>query len=444
MNDLFCSVNGATHARHYLHGLFQAPKHAKNMERMEEVVAGADYEGLQNFMADSPWEAQPVMDRVALDVSALLDGPGLLAYVDESSFSKKGDRSVGVARQYNGRLGKVDNCQVAVFIALGRGDRASLVGARLYLSEQWCADPERCKRAGIPPEAQLFKTKATLARELISHLRTHGAGFEASVLDGGYGKDPALLRGLDDDNEVFVADVHCSQRIWTDDPWPCLPPRPIPRRGPEARTLRAASASVTVSDWAAARPESEWVTVSLRRGTKGEIRVQYLHRRVYLWDGVEGTARLWHLIARRTLDKNGQPDAIAYTLSNAGADTPGSSVVAMACARFFIERSFQDAKSTLGLADYQTRSWRGWHHHIALVMMAMLFQLRERMIHVDSDPLLSTADIARLLSYFLPQAACTAEAILEQMHRRHRKRQSSIDSAYRRQYPLEEPAENLK
>ena len=101
--------NGSAHARVYLHGLMQARHRAKNMERMEEAVAGADYEGLQHFMTDSPWEAGPVMDHVALDVSGLLGGPQCLAYVDETGISKKGDKSVGVARQYNGRLGKVDN-----------------------------------------------------------------------------------------------------------------------------------------------------------------------------------------------------------------------------------------------------------------------------------------------------------------------------------------------
>jgi len=117
------------------------------MERMEEAVAGADYEGLQHFIADSPWAAGPVMDHVAREVSRLLGGPSALAYIDETAFSKKGEKSVGVARQYNGRLGKVDNCQVAVFAALGRGDRAALAGVRLYLPEEWCADAARCQDA---------------------------------------------------------------------------------------------------------------------------------------------------------------------------------------------------------------------------------------------------------------------------------------------------------
>lgn len=434
--------NGVEHARCYLHGLFQARQGSKNMERMEEAVAGADYEGLQHFISGSPWAAGPVMDHVALEAPRLMDGPMALAYIDETSFSKKGTASVGVARQYNGRLGKVDNCQVAVFAALGRGDRATLAGARLYLPQEWCADDARCARAGIPEEARVFKTKAALALELILHLRSIGAAFEAAVLDAGYGKEPALLRALDDAGETFVADVHRSQRIWTTDPWPAPP---LPAGGGRKSTVpRAALPPVTVAQWIADRPADAWTTTVLRRGTRGEIRVEYLHERVYLWDGKEEQPRLWHLLARRALDKNGQPEEISWTLSNAPADTPAVRLVHMVCGRYFIERGFQDAKTSLGLADYQTRGWRAWHHHMALVMLAMLFQLRERMMHAEDCPLLSCADVVELLRHFLPVAAVTPEDVLRQLELRHRKRRASMDSASETQVPLEQMPEGLR
>lgn len=446
VNSLFRTQtdDGSGHARVYLHGLMQAKPRSKNMERMEEAVEGADYEGLQHFITNSPWSAGPVMDRVAREVSGLLEGPLALAYVDETAFSKKGEKSAGVARQYNGRLGKVDNCQVGVFAALGRGDRAALVGARLYLPAEWCADAERCRKAGIPAEDRVFKSKAVLALELILHLRETGACFEATVLDAGYGKDPALLRALEAGGEVFVVDVHRSQRMWLEDPWPVVPEFAAGRRGRAPRAARAQGTGLSVADWVAGQPAQEWRTTVLREGTKGEIRVQFIHRRVYFWDGEEGCARLWHLVARRTLDIHGQPDAVSFTISNAGAELPATRLVAMACARYFIEHSFQEAKSHLGLADYQIRGWRAWHHHMALVMLAMLFQLRERMVHMEDHPLLSCADLVTLLCHFLPKAAVTPQDILAQMDKRHRKRQASIDSAHRRQTPLEGPAEETR
>lgn len=429
--------NGSEHARVYLHGLMQARSRAKNMERMEEAVAGADYEGLQHFIADSPWLAQPVMDHVALEVSGLLEGPQCLAYVDETCTSKKGTKSVGVARQYNGRLGKVDNCQVAVFAALGRGERVALAGARLYLPQQWCEDPARCEKAGIPEAERVFKSKSALALELISHLRGIGAKFAATALDAGYGKDPALLRALDAAGEVFVVEVHSSQRVWLDDPWPA-PRLPGATRRPASSKLHAAGVALRVSDWVDEQPPDAWRTVVLRQGTKGEIRVEFIHRRVYLWDGEEDGAKLWHLVARRTPDAQGGAGKISWTLSNAPADIAPAQIVAMACARYFIERSFQDAKTSLGLADYQTRGWLAWHHHMALVMLAMLFQLRERLMHALEHPLLSTADIVALLQHYLPAAAVTPEDVMEHLHKRHRKRRNSINSAYRKQQPLDD------
>jgi SRSO17 transposase len=418
----------------------QARHRAKNMERMEEAVAGADYEGLQHFMTDSPWQAGPVMDHVALDVSGLLDGPQCLAYVDETSTSKKGTKSVGVARQYNGRLGKVDNCQVAVFAALGQGERVALVGARLYLPQQWCEDPARCQQAGIPVADRRFKSKSTLALELITHLRSIGAKFAATVLDAGYGKEPGLLRALDAAGEVFVVDVHSSQRIWRDDPWPAAHLPGTPRRATSA--LHAVGSALSVRDWAEAPPPEAWRTAALRDGTKGEIRVEFIHQRVYLWDGEEGCAKLWHLVARRALDAQGRAEKTSWTLSNAPADTQAAQIVAMACARYFIERGFQDAKSSLGLADYQTRGWLAWHHHMAMVMLAMQFQLRERMLHAQDHPLLSTADIVELLRHQLPAAVVTPEDVMAQLRHRHRKRKNSIDSACRIQRPPDAFYEN--
>ena len=140
-------------------------------------------------------------------------------------------------------------------------------------------------------------------------------------------------------------------------------------------------------------------------------------------------------MARRTLDAQGHAGKTSWTLSNAPADTQPAQIVAMACARYFIERGFQDAKTSLGLADYQTRGWLAWHHHMALVMLAMQFQLHERMLHAQAHPLLSTADVVELLRHQLPAAAVTPESVTAQLQHRHRKRQNSIDSAHRNQRP---------
>jgi len=417
-----------TSVKHYLRGLFQAK--TKNMERMEEVVPEADHQALHHMLSESAWEERVVLDQVAQDANRHLGGhPDSSLIIDESGCPKKGTQSVGVARQWCGQLGKVENCQVGVFAALGRGTEATLIDERLFLPERWTKDPERCQAAGIPAEQRDFKRKHDLALEMITHARQNGIGFAWVGFDGLYGSDPALLRTLDDQGESFVGDVHKDQRIYLDDPHPIVPPPARPSGRPPTRR-QAQTAARRVDQWTQQQPAEAWQRVNLRDGTKGPLRVDILHRRVWLWDGTEPQARQWHLIVRREVDT---PTEIKYSLSNALADTPAPRLAFMQGQRYWIERALQNGKQDVGLGDYQVRSWRGWHHHMALVMMAMLFTLEERLLHHQTRPLLSGTDIRALLNHFLPRRDTTLEEVLRQMEVRHRKRQSATDSAHRRQ-----------
>lgn len=190
-------------ARQYLQGLMQARR--KNMERMEEVVPDCDYQSLQHFLSNSEWDARAVLDQVAVEADRHLGGSAdSCLLIDESSFQKKGEKSVGVARQWSGRLGKVDNCQVAVFAALAQGSSSTLIDTRLYLPKEWTDDPKRCRAAGVPSAERVFKSKADLAFEMVVHARQNGVRFGWVGADGGYGKDPGLLRRLADHGETFV------------------------------------------------------------------------------------------------------------------------------------------------------------------------------------------------------------------------------------------------
>jgi SRSO17 transposase len=148
----------------------QADPNKKNMERMEEKVPHADEQQLQHMLTDSPWDHRAVIDQVALEADGLLGGHrNSCLLIDESGFKKAGAHSVGVARQWCGRLGKVENCQVGVFAALGRDRRVTLVDERLDLPEQWTADSSRCEQAGVPEAFRGFKTKVALALEMVAH-----------------------------------------------------------------------------------------------------------------------------------------------------------------------------------------------------------------------------------------------------------------------------------
>ena len=415
-------------AEQYLQGLIQA--HRKNMERMEEVVPDCDYQSLQHFVSHSEWDAGAVLNQVAAEADRHLGGSAdSCLLLDESAFAKKGDKSVGVARQWSGRLGKVDNCQVAVFACLTQGSSATLIDTRLYLPREWTDDRERCLAAGVPLHKVVFKSKADLALEMVLGARQNGVRFTWVGVDGGYGKEPGFLRRLEDYAEVFVAEVHKDQKIYQEDPDPCMPEKKS-TRGRKPTRLEAQTASLRVDAWLKAQPAELWQKVTVRLGTKGELRLEAMHARVWLWDGHESKARHWHLVATREL---GSPKTIKYTLSNAPEETSLQRLVQMQRQRFWIERSFEDGKSESGMADYQVRGWLAWHHHMALVMMAMLFMLEERLSQKELYPLLSCADIEVLLAFFLPRRDVTVAEVIRQMKARHRARQAAIDSAYRRQ-----------
>jgi SRSO17 transposase len=417
----------------YLRGLLQAE--TKHMERMEEAIPGADHQALQHLLSGSAWEERAVLDQVAQEANPRLGRQADSSLIiDESGGPKKGQHSVGVGRPWCGPLGKVEHGQVGVFAALGCGAEVTLIDERLFLPERWTDDPKRCEAAGIAAEQCDFKRKHDLALEMILHARQHGIGFAWVGFDGFYGSDPALLRALDEQREVFVGDVHKDQRLYLDDPRPIVPP-PATVRGRRPTRSQAQTPAVRVDRWASQQPEQAGRRVTVRDSTQGPLPVEMRHRRVWLWDGEEPHARRWHLIVRREVDT---PSEIKFSLSNAPADTSAPRLAFMQGQRYWIERALQSAKQDVGLGDYQARGWRSWHHHMALVMLAMLFMLEERRLQHPTRPLLSGTDIRALLNQFLPRRDTTLEESLRQMAVRHRKRQAAINSAHRRPQQIRE------
>lgn len=416
----------------YLRGLMEAKTGERNLEDIADTVPGGDHQQVHHFVSNGTWDDAIVLDWVSREADGRLGGmPDSHLLVDESAMSKKGDDSVGVGRQYNGRLGKVDNCQVGVFAALAANCRVALLEGRLYLPQEWCDDPARCAAAKIPEKDRVFKTKTQLALELVRTQRARGVRFHWTSMDAGYGKDPALLRALDDENETFVVDVHASQRIWLHNPHPAVPT--AKGRGQAPSKLKAMGASQAVRGWAAAQPAASWIKFKRRDGINGPLRGECLHQRVWLWNGHEERARLWHLLVWRPAET---PQDIKYVLCNAPADTPVLEVARMASSRFWVERALQDAKSAVGMAEYQLRGWVGWHHHMSLVMLATLFILQEKLLGASETPLLSSEDVVWILEKYLPRGQVSEAEIATALARRHRRRQTDIDSKKRRNPPI--------
>jgi SRSO17 transposase len=400
----------------------------KNMERMVEVVPDSDWQSLQNFLSYSPWSGKGLLDQLARDANHLIGGNADSCFiVDESGFTKKGDKSVGVSRQWNGRLGKVDNCQVGVYGALCCRDQAVLVDTRLFLPVSWTNDPDRCLEAGVPDDRLEHRKKADLALDLVQSARANGVDFQWVGGDAFYGDDPEFLRQLDQLGETFMLDIHKDQTIYLADPTPYLPERQS-TRGRTPTRLKTNQLAVEVQQWADEQPKSAWEKMVVRHSTKGFIVARVLHREVWLWDGEEQRAHPWHLVVSDSdLSKNQRK----YSLSNAPSDTPISRLVFMQGQRYWVERAIEDGKSHAGLADYQVRTWTGWHHHMAMVMLALLFMLETKIKNEDNYQLLSCYDIQILLSHFLPRRDITKQEVIRQMLIRHKQRAASIEF-YRR------------
>ena len=405
-------------ARQYLQGLMQAGDR-KNMERMEEVVPDTDYQALQQFISDSTWDATDVMDEVALRASELIGDPkDACLIIDETSFTKKGKKSVGVARQYLGCVGKVDNGQVGVFTALCKGDRVALLHGRVYLPKEWIIDSARCKVAKVPVEERDFRTKDALALEQVRRARNLGVQFGWVLADAGYGKGPDFLFALEDMGERFLVDVHKDFRVYRADPRPHVP-RKTTSKGRCPSLAQASTVPLEVRELVEKAPESDWKTISLRQSTQGGVVYRCLRIPVWIWE--KGTRRVLpcHLVARQEITGE-----IKYSLSNASQKTTLTRLAKVQAQRYWIERSFQDSKAACGMKDYQVQGWLGWHHHMALVMMALLFMMEQRLANQETNPSLTCKDIEMLLAKMLPRNDLTVDDVLDLVIRRIERREA--------------------
>lgn len=391
---------------------------------MVETVPDSDWESIQHFVSNSPWNHHALIDQLCQDANQLLGGsPDSFLMVDESAFSKKGRRSVGVSRQWNGRLGKVDNCQVGVFGALGCGDKVTLSDMRLFLPEEWTKDKERCQNAGVPKEAMTFQSKIDLALDIISKAQKRHMGFQWVGADCFYGRDSHFRQSLVDKGLLYMVDIPKDMIIYLEDPTPCVPAQKS-KRGRAPKKLKASTEGFKLEKWVEDQADDAFTKLTIRQGAKGAMKARVLHRIVWIWDGKSQEAEKVHLV----VSKRGQKSQhIKYSVSNTPEGTPIERLAYMQAQRYWVERALQNGKSETGMADYQVRGWTAWHHHMAMVMLAMLFMLMTKIKYEKQYKLLSAADIRILLQHFLPKRQISTDEVLRQMEIRHRKRQKDID-----------------
>jgi SRSO17 transposase len=334
--------------RAYLVGLLE-PVQRKNAWQVAEQIGDPDPYGVQYLMGRSEWDPDLVRDDLRGYVVETLGDPTAVLSLDETGFLKKGTRSAGVARQYTGTAGRIENAQVGVFLAYASRHGTAFLDRALYLPEEWADDPDRCKGAGIPP-GTAFATKPRLAKLMLE--RVFKAGVPAAWVTGDEvdGSDGGLRRWLEGQRRPYVLAVRANQYVW------------------------AGFRQSTVAALAKALPKRAWHTITIAAGSKGPRR--------YAWAGVPINSdrgpkwRRW-LLFRRSLD---DPENRAYYIAAGPRRTTLTGLAKTAGARWAVEGAFEAAKQEVGRADYEVRSWTGWHRHVTLSLLAqaVLAAVRKR------------------------------------------------------------------
>ncbi len=329
----FSRIEPRRRARAYLQGLL-APLPRKNGWHLAEAAGDASPDGVQDFLARMHWDADAVRDDLRAYVVEHLGDPDAVLVLDETGFLKKGHKSVGVKRQYSGTAGRIENCQIGVFLAYASRRGHALIDRALYLPETWAFDAARRVEAGVPEEVS-FITKPKLGQAMLKRAFAAGVPCAWVVSDSLYGADHQMRRLIEANGRGYVLAVTSAQRLG-------LKP---------------------VEDWLEDVPAKGWRRLSAGDGAKGPR----LYDWAYLPYGIPPAGWKAGLLIRR---KKGRPHQFTFSFTWAPADTPLSTLVRVAGLRWTIESCFEEAKGETGLDEYEVRSWTGWHRHITLAMLA--------------------------------------------------------------------------
>jgi SRSO17 transposase len=356
----------------------------KSVEPMAARLApdevGKMHESLHHFVALSPWSDDAMLEQVRNYVLPVMQesGPVTAWIVDETGMVKKGVHSAGVARQYCGRVGKKENCQVAVSLSVATATGSLPIAWRLYLPEEWANDAERREKAGVPEEVQ-FQTKPEIALGQLQQAKKDGVPPGVVLGDEVYGSVREFRKGVAELELNYSLAVRSTTTVWALEKQP-LPPRPWQGRGARGTRMRRDEAHqpITAKQLASELPKTAWREVNWREGSKKMLRSRFAALRVRpaYGDDRKGSlqAEQWMLIEW----PEGAEEPSGYWLARLPKKYTLKQLVTISKQRWMIERDYQELKGELGLAHYEGRNWRGFHHHATLCIAAYGFLIAER------------------------------------------------------------------
>ena len=345
---------------------------------MAERFAPGDYDQLHHFIADGVWDTAPLGSELLIQADRLVGGKDAVLVIDDTAMPKKGDRSVGVAPQYASTLGKTANCQTLVSLTLARREVPVMIALRLFVPESWTSDPARMKRAGVPVEHRVARTKPEIALAEIDRVIAAGVRFGCVLADAGYGLSAPFRQGLTARGLVWAVGILGRQKVY---PAEVKLIFPIAGRGRPRERHIPDLLSMPSEDMLA---DAKWKNVSWRLGTKGKLKARFAAVRVRTADGPPQRIKdmgQQHLPGEEAwlIGEHRSSGEKKYYLANLPAATDLRTLAATIKARWICEQAHQQLKEELGLDHFEGRSWQGLHRHALMTMIAYAFLQHRRL-----------------------------------------------------------------
>lgn len=367
----------------YIRGLI-APGDRKSIRPISDRNAPGQHERIHHFVSTSTWDVSPLQVLIAQEAQQLVGGKNAVLIVDDTTLPKKGDHSVGVGHQYSGTVGKMTNCQCLVSVTLAKNEVPIPVALRLFLPSEWTNDTTRCDQARIPKNHRTPKTKGQIALEELDRVQAVGVEFGLVVADAGYGS-AEFRKALTARNLIWAVGVPRVQKVYPLNVQVLPPPKHFRGRKPKHPVVTEERLSVEHA--LNALPADQWLELSWRKGTKGELKATFAALRLRAADGpVRSRAdhlpgeEVWVVGERRSTGER------KFYLTNHPADTPLMTLVKAIKSRWACEQAHQQLKEELGLDHFEGRSWHGLQHHAVLVMIAFAFLQHLRLREASRVP----------------------------------------------------------
>jgi SRSO17 transposase len=429
----------------YLRGLMLLPcsRNYANIARSVESP-NSDGQNLQHFMSDSPWSATAVFDQIQSEIREDKRLRGGMLTLDESGDVRSGDKSAGAARQYIGSVGKVEMGQVGVALGYYSANVWTMVDAELFLPKVWFDDShKKLHRQLHIPEDREFKKKIEIGLELTDRARNNGLPFSRFSCDAHYGRSHDFRAELDDRGIQYLADIPCDLQVYLQQPVVGIPSKAKGAMGRPPSRWQVLNGVEAIEVRAIAKmPKIKFTTIDVRSCERGRLR--YDCTAITVWTITQdGKVRRERLFMRREAD-----DSISYSLSNAPEKVPLSTLALWRSERYFVERTFQDAKSEGGWDELIARKYRAWMHHTALDALALWFIAQTKLdweaehppdskladeLQVDKLPALSMANIRLMLQAVMPLQKLSVEQATDQVVKHLVNRSASTRSRLKRQ-----------